>query len=179
MIEQTIKILLLEDQKTDQELTTRAVRKVAPNAVFILADSQREFMEKVKDNTPDLIISDYQLPDWNGLEAMLYCREHFPGVPFIFLTGALNDEEKVAEMILKGASGYVLKDRFSELPAKLESVVQQAHSHIEQLTLKREERTRLRILLQKASTILENAEEFPEKKVLSQTLREIAAIWKK
>lgn len=179
MIEQTLKILLLEDQKTDQELTTRAVRKVAPNVIFILADSKREFMEKVKDNTPDLIISDYQLPDWNGLEAMLYSREHFPGVPFIFLTGALNDEEKVAEMILKGASGYVLKDRFSELPAKVESVVRQAHRHIEQLTVEREERTRLRILLQKASAILQDAEEFPEKKVLLETLREIAAICKK
>jgi CheY-like chemotaxis protein len=176
MIEQTIKILLLEDQKIDQELTTRAVRKVAPNAVFILADSQREFMEKVKDNTPDLIISDYQLPDWNGLEAMLYSRQHFPGVPFIFLTGALNDEEKVAEMILKGASGYVLKDRFSELPAKLESVVRQAQQHIEKLTADREERTRLRILLQKANAILKNTQEFPEKKVLLETLQEIEAI---
>lgn len=176
MIEQTIKILLLEDQKIDQELTVRAVRKVAPNAIFILADSQREFMEKVKENTPDLIISDYQLPDWNGLEAMLYSREHFPGVPFIFLTGALNDEEKVAEMILKGASGYVLKDRFSELPAKLESVVRQAQRHIEQLTVNRENRTRLRILLQKANTILADAADFPEKEVLQQTLREIESI---
>ena len=176
MIEQTIKILLLEDQKIDQELTVRAVRKVAPTATFILANSQREFREKVKDNTPDLIISDYQLPDWNGLEAMLYSREHFPGVPFIFLTGALNDEEKVAEMILKGASGYVLKDRFSELPDKLESVVRQAQEHMDQLTVNREKRTRLRILLQKVRTILEDATDFPQKGVLQDTLREIETI---
>ena len=117
MIEKRLNVLMLEDTKTDEVLVKRQLLIAAPNCIISVARNKADFMEKLEWSVPDLIISDYNLPDMNGLEALLYVREKFALLPFIFVTGALNSEEQAAEAILHGASGYVLKDNLKQLPA--------------------------------------------------------------
>ncbi|MEM0993166.1 MAG: response regulator [Bacteroidota bacterium] len=74
----------------------------------------------------DLILTDYNLPDYNGLEALLVSKEKMPQVPFVFVTGTLNDEEKVAQAVLRGASGYILKDNLKEIEERLNPIIQQS-----------------------------------------------------
>ncbi len=126
MLDQPLNILILEDMKTDAELVKRQVMKVAPQAVFTIARNRAEFFEKIDWAVPDLVLADYNLPDINGLEALMHIRKKSPLLPFIFITGVLNDEEKVAEAVLNGASGYVLKENLSSLPKKIEEVMQRA-----------------------------------------------------
>lgn len=49
-----------------------------------------------------------------------------PQVPFVFVTGTLNDEEKVAQAVLRGASGYILKDNLKEIEERLNPIIQQS-----------------------------------------------------
>lgn len=173
MIEKTLKILLLEDLKSDQELIKRAVMNVAPKAVFVVAQNKEEFEDKIGWVAPDLILSDYHLPDYNGLEALLLVRSKMPFVPFIFITGMLNDEEKAAEAILKGGSGYILKNDLASLPRKLEKILKkEEHQHAARLAAEQKRRRRY-LLLQKLQAILQKAEPFPEKHVMEEIMDEI------
>lgn len=116
MSNEAFKVFLLEDMAEDLALNKRQVRKFNPAVLFATARNRSEFEEKLIDFQPDLVLSDYNLPDMNGLDALLYVREHLDSTPFIFITGMLNDEQRVAETILNGASGYLLKRNLSQLP---------------------------------------------------------------
>lgn len=177
MIERTLKVLMLEDLKTDQELIKRGVLKVAPEAVFIIASSQAEFEDKINWVGPDIILADYNIPGYNGLEALLLVREKVPHVPFVFVTGSLNDEEKVAETILNGASGYILKGNLSELPAKIEQVLKREEARFKEKEAIMERQRRKKLLLQKLDALLNQAEDFSHKSDAVQITKEVLEIY--
>lgn len=170
-----LQVFLLEDMPTDQELIKRQILKVIPNAVFTLVKERKEFEEKVKWNTPDLIISDYNLKlGFTGLDALFFFREHNPGIPFIFVTGTLSSEEKVAEAILRGATDYVLKDNLSVLPEKINKAmlryeIQRAEEK-KILHLKKQQM----LYLQQLGEILEKAPEFEQKSKMKELLGQLA-----
>lgn len=175
MRKEVLKILLLEDRKTDQELVQWQLRKFAPSHLLLLASDRASFYEKLSWTTPDIILADYSLPDFNGLEALLYAKEKLPEVPFVFVTGTLYDEEKVAETILRGAAAYLLKDNLSQLPDLLEKVLFQFAT---QMALKQSEEQRLtqeRLLMQKVIQHLSGAPNFEGKEESEHILQELLA----
>lgn len=176
MIERTLKVLMLEDLKTDQELIKRGVMKVAPQAVFIIAETQKEFEDKINWVDPDLILADYNIPGYNGLEALLLVREKISHVPFVFVTGSLNDEEKVAEAILKGASGYILKGDLSVLPNKIEQVILREEEKFKKKELKMQQKRRKKLLLQKLDALIRDANGFSKKTEAEGILQEILVL---
>lgn len=173
MLDRPLNILMLEDMKTDAELVKRQVLKAIPSAVFTIARNRAEFFEKMEWSVPDLVLADYNLPDINGLEALLHIREKKMFLPFIFITGILNDEEKVAEAVLKGASGYVLKENLHTLPAKLEDVMQKAEA--EKNAAQEEERRwrEAELTLQKIQSKLFKTPDFEGKNEIQQLLGEV------
>lgn len=144
------KVFILEDQQLDLELNKRQVRKYRPDVLFAVARNRTEFREKLVDFQPDIVLSDYNLPDMNGLDALLYVREHLDGTPFIFITGVLNDEEKVADTILSGASGYLLKENLAKLPDVLSTVIEQNSQVMQQRERDWERRKTNKTLLAKS-----------------------------
>lgn len=167
---------MLEDLKTDQELIKRAVQKVVPNALFTIAKNKGEFLEKIKWVKPDVILADYTLPDYNGLEALLYVKEHLPMVPFIFVTGSLNDEIKAANAIMKGASSYILKDNLGALTETLEEIIIDSEAKIAVMQEKEKKRNRNKMLLQKLQVMLDQTSPFPEKDTIEGVLNEILEV---
>ncbi|MCB0632351.1 MAG: response regulator [Saprospiraceae bacterium] len=176
MIEKTLKVLMLEDLDTDRELIKRSVLKMIPNAIFIMASSKAEFEEKIKWGNPDLILADHNIPGYNGLEALLLVREKISHVPFIFVTGSLNDEERVAETILNGASGYILKNNLNALPAKILEVMGDAESRFQKRQDEVNKLRRKQILIQKLQALVTNAPEFEQKQEALEILEEITDI---
>lgn len=173
MLDRPLNILILEDMKTDAELIKRQVLKAAPQSVITIARNRAEFFEKIDWSVPDLVLADYNLPDINGLEALLHLRENKPFLPFIFITGILNDEEKVAEAVLNGASGYVLKENLSALPEKLKDVLQKAEDN---KTAAMEEERRWReaeLTLQKIQSKLIKAPDFEDKAEIQLLLTDV------
>lgn len=173
MSEEIFKVFILEDMPVDLELVKRQVRKFNPNVLFSVARHRSEFEAKVTMFQPDVILSDYNLPDMNGLEALLYVREHLNSTPFIFITGILNDEEKVAEGILNGASGYLLKDNLRNLPELLEHIVQQNEAAMAQREAAWERRRNLQLKLRKSIALLKQLN-FPGSDEIALSLQEVA-----
>jgi CheY-like chemotaxis protein len=102
-------ILLVEDLATDAELAAREVRKVLPEGIFQVVDTEEAFLAALADFSPDLILSDYSMPRFDGMSALLLARERVPDTPFIVLTGSMNEE--TAEGCIKaGAWAYVIKE---------------------------------------------------------------------
>jgi two-component sensor histidine kinase len=100
----------------DAELIVLALRRGGvPVEVEQVADSQA-FHAALLRGGHDLILSDYQLPSFDGLEVLALARRHAPEVPFIFVSGVLG-EERAVETLKQGAVDYVLKQRLARLPS--------------------------------------------------------------
>ncbi len=166
------KVFLLEDMEEDMALNKRQVRKFNPSVLFATARNKVEFEAKLIDFQPDIVLSDYNLPDMNGLEALLYVREHLDSTPFVFITGILNDEERVAETILNGASGYLLKENLHNLPELLETVITKNREVLQRRERDWERRRDNQTALQKAIATL-RASSAPEAPTLVEQLQRV------
>lgn len=157
--DQILKVLILEDLATDIALIKRQVLKAYPKTVFTVCTNRDEFIEKTGWFVPDIVLSDYSMPDYNGLEAMLYIKEKHPEVPFIIVTGTLNNEEKAADAILNGASGYVLKDNLNNLSERLPEYVEAGIQRKKQVEEQKEKRRKNRILMQKVMELVHSKQD--------------------
>ena len=114
MMSEILRILLLEDSPTDAELNERELRKAGIEFNSLRVDTRDTFIRALEEFRPDVILSDYKLPDFDGMAALKIVRRDHPEVPVIMVTGALSDIEAV-ELIHAGARDYVLKDRLARL----------------------------------------------------------------
>lgn len=99
---------------SDAELLEYEIRKGGFNFVTTRVDSREGFIAALEEFGPDLIISDFNLPSFNGMQALALAREITPLTPLIIVTGALNEEIAV-ECMKAGADDYVLKDNLRRL----------------------------------------------------------------
>lgn len=107
-METAMKILIVEDQPIDAELAQREIRKVLGASEFHVVETRKDFLAVLTTVQPDLIISDYNLPAFDGLQVIRLTLEHLPHTPVIIFTGAI-DEETAAESVKAGAVDYVIK----------------------------------------------------------------------
>jgi signal transduction histidine kinase len=110
-----IRILILEDVPTDAELAVDVLSRAGIDFVPALVEDRDSFVHSLVHFSPDIILSDYSLPRFDGGTALLIAREIAPEVPFIFVTGAVG-EELAVDLLKRGATDFVLKDRLSRLP---------------------------------------------------------------
>ena len=129
----TYTFLLLEDDESDVFLMKRQLERHLENVDLKVASTQEGYEELVRTAKPDVILSDYRLPRYSGIEALLYARAHTPMVPFIFVTGALHNEELAADTILQGASGFVLKNNLDKLWKLLPSVLERGSDGVAEM----------------------------------------------
>ncbi|WP_209402965.1 response regulator [Pseudozobellia sp. WGM2] len=116
-----IKILILEDFKEDAELIRRELENGGFFITSRVVDDKDSFLVHLENFQPDLILSDYKLPTFSGLEALMLTTEFDEEIPFVFVTGTVG-EEIAAETILNGASGFVLKSNLSKLVGEVERI---------------------------------------------------------
>ena len=118
-----LNILMLEDDPFDAELNIEQLRLLEEyNCIVDLVDNKEAYINKIENQPPDIILCDFKLPRYNGQEALNDLRERNLLIPFIFVTGAMN-EETAADAIKSGAWDYVVKDRLFRLPLAVRSVL--------------------------------------------------------
>ena len=105
-----LRLLLLEDGPDDVFIIRRRLAAELPECEVVSVATKAEFTEALKAEGWDLILSDYLLRAFHGLEALVIARELRPDIPFLFLSGMVGDEVAV-ESLKAGATDYVLKDR--------------------------------------------------------------------
>ncbi|MES9940365.1 MAG: EAL domain-containing protein [Candidatus Thiodiazotropha sp. 6PLUC2] len=119
----SIKILMLEDNPFDAELIERILHK--SGLIFEIKRIETEvlFLQSLITFQPDLILSDYNLPHYNGFKALLAVQALEQDIPFIFVTGAIGEEASV-KMLKQGAVDYILKDRLARLPEAVNRAIE-------------------------------------------------------
>ena len=132
-------VLLLEDSVDDAKLVERALHGGGVECKVRRAGGRHAFLDALKE-TPDVILADYRLPDFDGRSALRICLERAPNTPFIVVTGTLPDEAGV-ELIREGAADYILKDRLSRLADAVKRALEA--SHLKEAQREAEERFKL------------------------------------
>jgi signal transduction histidine kinase len=110
-----LRVLLVEDNPADVELVLLALRKDGFDVSSDVVQTVEEFTLRIHATAYDLILADYNLPQWRGMEALEILRRENLDVPLIVVTGYLG-EEKAVECIKQGATDCVLKDHLARLP---------------------------------------------------------------
>jgi len=111
---ETVHLLHLEDQEEIVRLVNKLMEAVGFSVDCTHVQTRSEFRTAVEKRSLDLIIADYSLPNFNGLEALKILRKIDKETPFILFSGSIG-EEKAIESLRNGATDYVLKDRIQKL----------------------------------------------------------------
>ncbi|HVK54415.1 MAG TPA: EAL domain-containing protein [Burkholderiales bacterium] len=119
----TNRILLLEDDPADVELLLRALQSAAFPCTTTVVDSEPDFTFALDQFVPDIILSDFTLPEFDGLSALRIARNKCPDTPFIFVSGATG-EQRAIEALTYGACDYVLKNNLMHLGPALRRAIQ-------------------------------------------------------
>jgi DNA-binding NarL/FixJ family response regulator len=109
------KILFLENQEEDKELMLRELKKDGIKNISKRVSTKRDFLDALEIFRPDIIISDYALPMFNGMHAFRLIKEKNILIPFILVTGTLT-EELAMECMHEGVDDFVLKSNLRRLP---------------------------------------------------------------
>jgi two-component sensor histidine kinase/DNA-binding response OmpR family regulator len=109
-----IKILIIEDVPSDAEIAVRVIQKTGIDFVSMRVESREAFLSSISEFSPDLILTDYRLPHFDGVAALKLAKEIVPDVPVIIITGATNEETAVGCM-KAGATDYVIKEHIDSL----------------------------------------------------------------
>ncbi|MGA7826124.1 MAG: PAS domain S-box protein [Geobacteraceae bacterium] len=109
-----LSILLVEDLPSDAALVEHEIGKSCMSCRVHRVDTKANFLFSLTESCPDIILCDFYLPSFNGLEALALARKHAPLTPFLIITGA-NNEETAVDCMKAGAWDYILKDRLTRL----------------------------------------------------------------
>src|SRR5256885_12268458 len=117
-----VRVLMVEDNDNDAVLINRELGRLTPEPAVQHVRTKPAFAAALEGFAPDAILSDHNIPGFSGWEALEMAQRAQPDVPFILVTGSL-DEETAVRYLKNGASDYILKDRLVRLgPALLEAL---------------------------------------------------------
>ncbi len=126
------RILIVEDNPTDAELAEYTLRSAGIKFISKVIETEQEYRDALAKFSPNIIISDYDLPLFSGAMAQEIAREMCPEVPFILFTGAMG-EERAIEILTRGATDYVMKTRLSRLVPAVERAFKEAEAERDML----------------------------------------------
>lgn len=126
-MDDVLKILLVEDNIDDAEIIKRHLAKAGMKFSYKLIETRKDFMNALNEFKPDLIISDYNLPTFNGMQALMMRKDMAPMVPFILVTGSLNEDIAV-EVMKAGADDYVIKQNFTRLVPAINAAIEKQNT---------------------------------------------------
>lgn len=115
-----IKVLILEDMLSDAELIKLQFDELDIYPEYEVTEIKEEYLHLLQKFKPDLIISDFNLPRFDGLKALNILRKDLNDdiTPFVFVTGTLGEENAV-KAIKGGATDFIVKDKIHQLPAAI------------------------------------------------------------
>lgn len=127
-----IRILLLEDNFDDQKLFEHELKSNKINYKLRQVEEEEIFVQELREFNPDVVISDYNLPSFDGMRALEISKKINPILPFIIITGSLNEEIAVSCM-KSGADDYVIKEHVGKIVPSILNLIQQSEIRSEKL----------------------------------------------
>jgi len=121
MSDAPLRILIVEDSASDAKLLERELQRGGLHYSSLRVETEPEFIAAL-DIKPDVVLCDWNLPQFNSLHALLLLQDRWPQTPFILVSGSIGEEAAV-NIIKLGASDYLLKDRLARLVPAIEQAI--------------------------------------------------------
>jgi diguanylate cyclase (GGDEF)-like protein len=125
-----IRVLLVEDVADDAEFEICQLRESGMACTYRRVETEPDLRHALRDFRPDLILSDFKLPQFDGHAALRIAREVAPETPFIFVSATIGEEHAI-ESLLHGAADYVLKGNLKRLPSAAKRALERAAASLE------------------------------------------------
>ena len=129
-MDKELKILIIEDVPSDAEAIENELRREHIPFHAQRLDTREAFLEALRNSPPDIVLSDFTLPNFNALEALHLLQEHHCDIPFVLVTGS-RSEEVAVECIKEGADDYILKASLRRLPSSVLNVLKKREAERE------------------------------------------------
>ena len=142
-----IKLLLVEDNVADAELIARHLLEAELDFIIQRVETEAQLISALATDKPDLVISDFALPQLDGFRALGIVAEHSASIPFIFVSGTIG-EERAIEAVRKGATDHVLKSNLARLSPAVERALRESAIRSEQREMEKH-RTEQEVRLQR------------------------------
>jgi diguanylate cyclase (GGDEF)-like protein len=121
-MERPLRLLIVDDQQPDAELSAQQIARGGYPCTWRRVENGSDFSTELREFAPDLILSDFTLPQYDGLSALELALNQAPGVPFIFVSGTIG-EKRAAEALARGAADYVSKNDLTRLVPAVKRVM--------------------------------------------------------
>ncbi|HEX5221696.1 MAG TPA: response regulator, partial [Verrucomicrobiae bacterium] len=128
-----LNVLMVEDSQDDADLLVAELRRAKFDPHWTRVETEADFRAVLK-NTPDIILSDYSMPQFNGLRAAEILQASGLNIPFILISGTVGEEVAV-EAMQHGAMDYLLKDRIGRLGLAVRRALKEAADRAERRKL--------------------------------------------
>jgi signal transduction histidine kinase len=129
-VKKQIHILMAEDDEADANLEQHTLHKGGIQFSLTRVLSEAGFIHELDRNPPDVILSDYSMPGFDGYAALNIAKKKCPEIPFIFVTGTMGEEVAI-ETLKNGATDYVLKTRLARLVPAVHRALSEAQERID------------------------------------------------
>jgi DNA-binding NtrC family response regulator len=124
-VKDNIRILILEDTASDAALMEDELQNAGRDFVSIIVSNKKSYLAALDNFFPDIILSDYNLPQYDGVRALNDARSRLPDIPFILVTGAIG-EDLAIDIFINGANDYVMKNRLQRLVPAVQRALEEA-----------------------------------------------------
>jgi diguanylate cyclase (GGDEF)-like protein/PAS domain S-box-containing protein len=145
---------LAEDVITEAELELRELKRAGLRVRHCVVDTEEGFRRGLEEFDPHIVLSDFNMPNFDGMAALMITRELRPDLPFIFVSGTIGEEYAI-RALKNGATDYVLKTNLLRLPAAVERALQEASS----LSARRKTEAELDVTRETLASIFESLED--------------------
>ena len=128
-----LNVLIVEDSQNDADLALTELRHGGFAPKWKRVETEPDFLAEIK-KSPDIILSDYSMPQFNGLRAAELLQASGLNIPFILISGTVGEDVAV-EAMKKGATDYLLKDRLTRLAPAVRRAMQEVEERAERKQL--------------------------------------------
>ena len=116
---------MVEDVATDADLMIRELKRAGIRCDAHRVETAAEYRRELEEFQPHVILSDFSMPNFDGMEALGIASQSYPHIPFIFVSGTLGEEYAV-RALKSGATDFVLKNNLLRLPPSVERAIKEA-----------------------------------------------------
>jgi PAS domain S-box-containing protein/diguanylate cyclase (GGDEF)-like protein len=120
-----LRLVVAEDDDTDAMLIARNLARGGVKCTMHRVQTESDFVDALHEVKPDVIISDFSMPQFDGRRALEIAVVRAPETPFLFVSGTIG-EQRAIDALRCGATDYILKSNMTRLPAAVQRAVREA-----------------------------------------------------
>jgi PAS domain S-box-containing protein len=118
-----LRVLVVEDRESDARLMVEELKQAGLHPVWDRVETESDYLARLEP-APDVILSDYHLPQFDAERALHLLREQRLDIPFIIVSGSIG-EDRAVKIMRDGAADYLLKDRLGRLGQAVTQALEQ------------------------------------------------------